>query len=449
MLIVFALSPSTNKEMNMNRSITVLIIAFISICAFMVPTAYAGKGGPTKGWDYVGATNIKNNPGLIHYEWETERYPYDQFDKIALHRFVYEPNNRKLISERPAPDKRKVIFIIPGTWSQGSSKGTDPEITTSLFLALNGYDVYSMDFRTKYLPNHAYDQYAQFGMDISSTANWTYDLFREDIKACVNLTKKLSRAKKIFLAGRSRGSTQMYIYASKYWRQDLKGLISLDGGIKGKPPIEVADLSPEEIEEATEAYEASVEIFKDTGTLLSEVSGYELGQFAGQIPYSTSNLNGPLPPNFNNVSELIAYGAYYAWGAGLVTNIYTPYPDNSGETYMDLNVLVDIYSNFTRYWPERQNLESAAFRTYDDCPFLDYDDNLDKVDIPVIAFGGELTCRGGCTEDSSTYYSAHMTKTNDVTVVYLPGYGHLDVYAGTHSLEDVKQPLLEWLDMRR
>jgi pimeloyl-ACP methyl ester carboxylesterase len=47
------------------------------------------------------------------------------------------------------------------------------------------------------------------------------------------MAKKLSRAKKIFLAGRSRGGTQMYIYASKYWQEDLKGLIGLDGAASG------------------------------------------------------------------------------------------------------------------------------------------------------------------------------------------------------------------------
>ena len=433
----------------MRRSIFAMFLLLFIVSTFTASSALAKKNCPTDDWVYLGAEMVANNPGLIHYKWESVRPPYGAFDQIALHRFVFEPNNKNFIPRRPAPNKKKVIFIIPGTWSQGSSKGSDPDVTTSYFLALNGYDVYSMDFRTKFIPDLAYGQFDEFSVDISETADWTYDLFREDIKACVNLTKKISRARKIFMAGRSRGATQLYIYASKYWKQDLKGLISLDGGIKGTPPVNVGDLSPEEIEAAKEAYEASVEAFKYSGTLLAEVSGYELGQFAGQLPYSTSNLNGPLPPGINNVSELIAYGAYYAWGAGLVTNIYTPYPDGSGETYMDLNVLVDIYSNFTRYWPERQNLESAAFRAYDDCPFLDYDDNLDKVRVPVIAFGGELTCPGGCTEDSSTYYSAHMTSSNDITIVYLPEYGHLDVYAGTHSLEDVKEPLLDWLDAHK
>jgi hypothetical protein len=38
------------------------------------------------------------------------------------------------------------------------------------------------------------------------------------------------------------------------------------------------------------------------------------------------------------------------------------------------------------------------------------------------------------------------TASNDVTDIYLHHYGHLDVYGGTHSLQDVKQPMLEWMN---
>jgi hypothetical protein len=40
------------------------------------------------------------------------------------------------------------------------------------------------------------------------------------------------------------------------------------------------------------------------------------------------------------------------------------------------------------------------------------------------------------------------TVSTDVTSIILTGYGHLDVYAGTHSIETVKQPMLEWMNDR-
>ena len=109
------------------------------------------------------------------------------------------------------------------------------------------------------------------------------------------------------------------------------------------------------------------------------------------------------------------------------------------------DVLIHIESNFTRYWPAIQDLEGAQLNAYSggDCPFLDYDDNL--ADLPMIAFLSELFCPGGLC----LYLPGNKTLSNDVTFLYLPGYGHLDVYSGTHSLEDVKEPMLEWMNERK
>jgi hypothetical protein len=40
------------------------------------------------------------------------------------------------------------------------------------------------------------------------------------------------------------------------------------------------------------------------------------------------------------------------------------------------------------------------------------------------------------------------TASTDVTSILLLNYGHLDIFAGTHSLEEVKQPALEWMNDR-
>jgi hypothetical protein len=40
------------------------------------------------------------------------------------------------------------------------------------------------------------------------------------------------------------------------------------------------------------------------------------------------------------------------------------------------------------------------------------------------------------------------TASIDVTSIILSQYGHLDIYGGTHSLEEVKQPALEWMNDR-
>ncbi len=424
----------------------------------------------------MGVNSVSEYPDIKHYKWELSAPPHGPMDKIALHRLVSEPRNKVMLPNLPAPDRRKVIFIIPGTWSRGYSPSSNPDQSIPLFLAVNGYDVYGMDFRTSYIPNRAYHQLETSGIDVGTTGDWTYGLFREDIKACVEKTKKISRADKIFLGGISRGVAQMWIYASKYL-DDVKGLVGMDGGgIKAAPTEEtilLADMTAGEIEAATAAYTAALQEFKATGLLLDEIDNYEQGQFGAVVPYSESAvgfgafedsieafkagfavpLSDP-PAPVTNCIELSAYTYYWSWGEGLVSNVYTPYPGGDGETYMDPEALNEARANNTRYWPNVQNQETSptfgggGLARYDDCPFLDYDDHWREIDVPVLSFNGELSCRGGCA-GSNIEYTLNNLATDDVTLIYLEGFGHLDVYFGTHSREEMKEPMLEWLNQRK
>jgi len=424
----------------MKRSSYIFVVFLIMLTMFISSNALAKKKSSNKDeWTYKGVSIAEKYPGLQHYIWETDRPPYGPFDKIALHRLVNSPHNQKAKPDRPSPDKKKVIFIIPGTWSRGSSSIDDERNSLNIFLANRGYDVYSMDFRTAYLPNLAYDQFEEYGYDISSTSDWTYGVFREDIKSCVDMAKRISRAKKIFLGGRSRGGTQMWIYASKYWKKDLKGLIGLDGGApfpSSTPPRSKDD------------YDEAIEAFKAGGMYLSEVSGYEQSQYAGVVPYSPNAVGFeslddavldtkanypwaayPPPLAVETVSDLVAYGAHYAWGDGKVTNYYGG--------YIDLDILIKVESNFTRYWPGVQNVEQSND--------LDYAENDAEIDIPIIYFGSELGCPGGICLTPGLPLRAAST---DVTILYLENFGHLDVYVGKYSFEEVSEPLLEWLNQR-
>ncbi|MGV7224030.1 MAG: hypothetical protein ACQ9MH_21215 [Nitrospinales bacterium] len=425
----------------MKRRSNIIVTFLVIITMFISSNAIAKKKFSNKDtWTYKGVSIAEKYPGLQHYIWETERPPYGPFDKIALHRLVHSPKNWKAIPNRPSPNKKKVIFIIPGTWSRGSSSIDDERNSLNIFLANRGYDVYSMDFRTSYLPNLAYVQFQEYGYDVSSTSDWTYGVFREDIKSCVDMAKSISRAKKIFLAGRSRGGTQMWIYASKYWRKDLKGLIGLDGG----PPFP-SSTPPR----SKEDYDDAIEAFKAGGMYLSEVSGYEQSNYAGVVPYSPNAVGFesleaavlatatnypwatyPPPEPVETVSDLVAYGAHFAWGDGIVTNYYGG--------FIDLDILIKVESNFTRYWPGVQNVEQSND--------LDYAENDAEINIPIIYFGGKLGCPGGSCLIPGLPIRAAST---DVTILYLEDFGHLDVYVGKYSFEEVSEPLLEWLNQRK
>jgi hypothetical protein len=113
---------------------------------------------------------------------------------------------------------------------------------------------------------------------------------------------------------------------------------------------------------------------------------------------------------------------------------------------MDRQVLIDIESNFTRYWTRIQDLEGAFMANHLNNPYLDYD-NTGNVTLPIIFFASELSCPKGVCQHLPPSYQPRTAST-DITTIYLEGYGHLDVYAGTHSVEQVKQPMLEWMNDR-
>jgi pimeloyl-ACP methyl ester carboxylesterase len=424
----------------MRRKIYRFFTAMAVVSVFLIFSSC--DDGARESWNWKSSTRVDNYPDIKRTIWEMERAPHGPFDKIALVRTVKDRDSQKTWT-MGHKNVKKVIFIIPGTWDRADVSSSDDRTSLDLFLANHGYDVYSMNFRTFYIPNYAYNQFETYGIDISSTADWTYGVFREDIKTCVEAAKKISGAKKVFLAGRSRGGTQMFIYASKY-PDDLKGLISLDGGGKVMP------LSGTKMTE--EAYEAFVASFKATGKLLTEVGGYETLQYAGIIPYSQTALGFaslqdaynyyksiigvPVPSGFSIdvYSDIVAYNAYWQWGKGGVTNYYGG--------FIDRNVLIHTLSILTRYWPAIQDIEGSQMNAYGNCPFLDYDDNL--ANLPLIAFLSDLFCpHGACLALPN-----NKTLSSDATFVYLPGFGHLDVYAGKFSYEKISKPLLEWMNAR-
>lgn len=402
-------------------------------------------------WVYEGVKTLDLNRDIKHYTWELTvgEGPYD---KIRVHRYVREPHNDLALPDRPAPDRRKVLFVINGTWGQ---EGKEPiREFDSFYFPDQGFDYWTMDFRTAYIPNMNYQQLENSEPEgLQSTAGWTYEVFREDIKAAVEKAKSVSRARQVFMAGRSRGGTQLFIYAAKY-AHDLKGMIGLDGG----PIYRGAEAPDDQFSEAE--FEAAMEEFRagSMGELLSEVGGYENGKLLGALPYVEAQVGAPLPDEselpaerplpegyqINDLMDLAAYDSYWTWGEGRVTNIYTPYPGGSGETYMSKEALRYGRANYSRYWPAVQNFEGTFLSGYADNPYLDYDDTQD-VTVPVIHFVGELACPGGVCVGLDR---PHSTASEDFQVKYLPGYGHLDVYYGTHSEEDVKKPMLDWMESR-
>ena len=372
---------------------------------------------------------VKAYPDLREYVWEKvpSEPPHGSYDRIGLHRVV-----------KADIEPRGVFFLLPGTWSSGEQLISNPpednwtkteNYTISLYLANRDFDVYSIDYRT-----HFVDPYLD-PENLSFMVDWGWDQWISDIKEAVDLAKEVSGAERIFMSGESFGGGAAANYASLYWEEDLKGILPRDGGTVAKDP-----------EGVTNEYDlpAAIDEMNATGTWSREVGGEELPGAVFVFQYATENPGAPaeyppgepLFPPFNpntsqpwaNITEWAAFMLDYAG----VTNIY--------EGYGKPSVMIYIMSTFDRYWPTRLSLESAAIADWDNCPHVvyDFDDHYREIGVPLLGFLNDRYYTG-------EWRFRHGIANPDFTGIMLPGYGHLDVFSGEHSEEDVSEPTYQWL----
>ncbi len=392
-------------------------------------------------WIEVKSETVTGNIGLRHIVWETKRPAFGDYDRIALHRITKKTNE----SAR-CPGTGKVFFLLPGSWEAGGwSKISDPSFNTLLFLAENGYDVFTMNYRSAFVPNMPYELLDENHLDIAGAIDWNFGTYREDIKACVEKIKCQTRTDKIFMGGFSRGATLMFIYANKY-QNDLKGLVTLDGWMKDyprNPTLAMDEVAFNKLRALLAQGRLPVGdsctgiLCPPAGTmykLFSEPSwdDYDTWQLAGVVPLSPMLAGEPVPPEFDTVSDYVADHAYTMWGDAILSNYY------GGQIRKE--ILITALSEFSRYYPSIQDFEWWQLEAWEDVPYLDYDDNT--VNLPAIAFLTPLFCtHGACLGD----LFPNKTINEDVTIHYLADYGHMDLMFGENSMEDVKQPLLQWL----
>src|SRR5271168_3395482 len=161
------------------------------------------------------------------YEWTFEATVGNSpFDKIALHRVAQGPN--------PPGHPTAVVLYLPGTNMNGELALNDPRYSFQVFLAEQGIDVWSMDYRTHFIPPETEQN------DLTELAGWTNELFESDIDAAAKFVREKTGRSRIFVAGFSRGVEFAYLYAATQ-PANVAGIIALDGFIPTPPmpPVEV------------------------------------------------------------------------------------------------------------------------------------------------------------------------------------------------------------------
>src|SRR4029077_7465027 len=115
----------------------------------------------------VGAPReLKGASGI--YEWTFQAtVGKSPFDKIALHRVANGPT--------PPAHPEAVVLYLPGTNMNGEVALEDPRFSFQGYLPQDGVDVWSMDYRTHFIPPRTPQG------ELSELANWTNSLFESDI----------------------------------------------------------------------------------------------------------------------------------------------------------------------------------------------------------------------------------------------------------------------------
>jgi len=340
---------------------------------------------------------LSGAPGFYEWRFEAVRGP-SPFDRIALHRLAPGPN--------PPQAPKAVLLFLPGTNMNGEVAPDDPHHNFAEYLASEGIDTWSLDYRTHFVPPDASEA------SLAELKDWTNALFESDIDAAADWVMSQTHRQKIFVAGFSRGGEFAYLYAARH-PKDVAGLVILDSYMFDRP---MATGKPERY--ATDVGGAHL-TYDKRKTLMELV---------------IRNPDGLAPiPKYKTARENLEHVLYDAGGLfgghGGVSNALNGISDPV--------VLARVLVAFDRYWPAVQNYEA---------PFTpELKQALAQSGIPVIAFSstnispqwpGKVRASA-----QSTGYPAPLFKALD-------GWGHLDVLAGNQSESEVYAPTAKWIMQR-
>jgi pimeloyl-ACP methyl ester carboxylesterase len=383
--------------MKIRRRIALDVLAVLLLFVATVASAAEFKAvGKPRGLIYV-------TPGFFKVaglcEWTFEgTVGKSPFDKIALHRITKCQN--------PPAHPDAVVLYLPGTNMNGGVALDDPRYSFQVYLAEQGVDVWSMDYRTHFVPPQTPQS------DLSELAGWTNDLFESDIDAAAKFVSEKSGRSRLFVAGFSRGVEFAYLFAAKHYPERVAGIIALDGFIPTHP-MSAKPLEP--------------------GHYADDIGGkhltYDKRHTLMQMVIDNPDQPAPIP-KYKTARENLEHVVYDAGGffggkGGLA---------NPQGGYSDAVVLAKLLIAYDRYWPSVQDGEN---------PFTpQLLASLKASKIPVIAFASS---NFGAQWPGQVEAASKSTGAPDPSFTKLDNWGHLDVLAGTKSESQVFAPTAAWI----
>jgi pimeloyl-ACP methyl ester carboxylesterase len=433
--------------MNKTRKIETTALVSLIILAFAI-TAIPAFTAASDSWTLVNdARAVKAYPELKEYVWQKNATmaPNGLYDKIGLYRLV-----------KTGVALKGVIFIAPSAFTSPNEPafGTNPpeenwtkteNQSMAIYYANRGFDVYTMETRDYFVAQYLNTTDYFFNTtQLSFMANWGWDQWISDMKEAVTKTKEVSGAQKVFVIGLSDGGETVLNYATKYWAEDIRGIVLLDATIYGAKATSVVSKRGNE----TNTYNL-------TQTIAAMISGKTYSREFGGIPgwtvltqyaeanpgapsinpwtgawLNTTAINGFTGKPFANITDWFAN----AFTGGNVSNVY----GGQGNVTLALHG----WGGHLRYAPSRLVLESQAMRDWINCPYLtyDFDDHWSEIGVPVLAFASQRY-----TNSTGAFRFVNGISNVDFTGIMLPNYMALDPFNGVNSPQDVSAPTYNWM----
>ena len=379
------------------------------------PPAAQAPQGPVRSSSWTLTTAERAVSGyapLRETIWTVARPPYGQYDFIALHRITQS-------AEGNGAAPHSVILFLPGPHLHGEIVVPDERYDLRLYLASRGIDTWTLDYRTHFVPREQI-------YDSGFMQSWTTEAFVEDVTAAANFVREISGTQRIFIGGFAHGATFAYLYAARHWREDLLGLVILDGYVLDPPDADplYRERSPtpnwfaDDLEGRFMPYKRWMKILQDT---IDDPAGPDF------LPV----------PVFDNRAEALAHFLYVNTNFGAQGGL-----SNAKEGYADVSILARILQHQDRYWPRVQNHGGFELHRHLAAAPFDYDTALREMNVPILAFAnGNI----GPEWEERGEYSARATAAQDVQYKVLRQWGHLDVLLGNYAAPQVFQPVCDWL----
>jgi pimeloyl-ACP methyl ester carboxylesterase len=416
------------------------LVSFVLFCGG-VSLLWLGCGNAdgNKKMDWQLTSSAAFTENLVETLWTVELLPKNKYTTIGVRR----------LAMKDRATYKGVLVHLPGSSSNGNFYTTSENYDFRIYLANRGYDVYTVEYRTSFIPKTE--------TDYSCMATYKTSVTLADLQKIIEFVKLKTGKQRIVLSGHSTGARYVYLYACARSSDDLAGIIPMDGSpweMNGRPaPESTMDINLGYAALASGDTETNRKLFQSWG--LEPDTGYynvcivdwasAMGE-AMRIYYSPSPYGPQYGPfaGFPTVSDYIADQLQNIWGDAQFTNI------KNG--YAKVEVVMNMLSKVGVPWPLVDYLEDAYLGNWKGNPPaapLKFLKNIEKVQTPILVFASEMWTTAVGYEYRWKREGYEMIKSADRQYILLKGFGHMDILAGEKATDEVFVPLYNWLQAHK